>query len=105
MLKKDDVLGIIDEIVNENYENLFVDAYSIVNDIKKRIIGISEKKYYEPGKLIYGPHVLGGYYVRPINWAGEWDKEGKLSGGNVIAIFTDKEDARRYCEADKSSKK
>ena len=37
----------------------------------------------------------GRYSVRPIDWEGIWDKQGRLqeSGFNHIAIFSDKEDA------------
>ena len=35
-------------------------------------------------QLIKGKTVKGKYYVRPISWAGQWDKEGNLSYGNTL---------------------
>ena len=31
-------------------------------------------------QLIIGETDRGTYYVRPMSWAGIWDKDGKLSG-------------------------
>lgn len=43
--------------------------------------------------------VLGKYAVRPHNWAGIWDYDGKLADGmNSIAVFEEKEDAEWYAE-------
>lgn len=49
--------------------------------------------------LIACPFSSGGYAVRPINWAGIWDENGKLkSSCNVTAVFADEEDAKEYCQ-------
>lgn len=42
-------------------------------------------------QLIKGRKSDGKYYVRPINWAGEWDKNGNLIYGNIV-FESDKED-------------
>jgi len=42
-------------------------------------------------QLIKGKTKDGKYYVRPINWAGEWDKDGVLVYGNNL-IETETED-------------
>lgn len=36
------------------------------------------------GQLIKGKNCEGKYYVRPISWAGIWDKDGKLEYGNTL---------------------
>ena len=35
-------------------------------------------------QLIKGRTEDGKYYVRPINWAGQWDKDGALVYGNNL---------------------
>lgn len=35
-------------------------------------------------QLIIGETDRGTYYVRPMSWAGIWDKDGKLSGCNTL---------------------
>lgn len=35
-------------------------------------------------QIIKGKTVKGNYYVRPINWAGQWDKDGNLTYGNTL---------------------
>lgn len=35
-------------------------------------------------QLIKGKTVKGTYYVRPINWEGQWDKDGNLLYGNTL---------------------
>ena len=46
--------------------------------------------------MIVCPHSNGHFAVRPITWAGIWDKNGLLSGGKSIAYFEDKQDAEDY---------
>lgn len=49
--------------------------------------------------MIVYPFSGGGYAVRPINWAGIWDENGKLkSSCNVTAVFAEEEDAKEYCQ-------
>jgi hypothetical protein len=48
--------------------------------------------------MIVCPHEKGGYAVRPMNWAGIWDENGRLkSTCRFTALFTEKEDADEYC--------
>ena len=35
-------------------------------------------------ELLIGKTEKGTYYVRPLNWAGQWDKDGRLIYGNVL---------------------
>lgn len=43
-------------------------------------------------QLIKGRTENGKYYVRPINWAGQWDKDGALVyGNNLIETETESE--------------
>lgn len=35
-------------------------------------------------QLMKGKTVKGKYYVRPLNWAGQWDKGGNLVYGNTL---------------------
>lgn len=51
-------------------------------------------------KIIVCETDRGNYAVRPLNWAGCWDKDGKIkeSGLNHIAVFHYKEDAEWYAE-------
>ena len=39
-------------------------------------------------QLIIGETDRGTYYVRPMSWAGIWDKDGKLSGCNTPVSYT-----------------
>lgn len=49
--------------------------------------------------MIVCPHEKGGYAVRPMNWAGIWDKDGRLeSTCNFTALFREKSDAEEYCK-------
>jgi hypothetical protein len=48
--------------------------------------------------MIVCPHEKGGYAVRPMNWAGIWDENGRLkSTCRFTALFTEKADADEYC--------
>lgn len=38
----------------------------------------------EMEQLIKGKAVNGKYYVRPISWEGQWDKDGNLTYGNTL---------------------
>lgn len=51
-------------------------------------------------KIIVCETDKGNYAVRPLNWAGYWDKDGKIKecGLNHIAVFHYKEDAEWYAE-------
>ena len=55
-------------------------------------------------KIIVCETDKGNYAVRPLNWAGYWDKDGKIkeSGLNHIAVFHYKEDAEWYAETKNS---
>lgn len=35
-------------------------------------------------QLIIGETNRGTYYVRPLSWAGVWDKDGRLCGCNTL---------------------
>ena len=35
-------------------------------------------------QLIKGKTINGKWYVRPILWAGRWDKNGNLASGNTL---------------------
>jgi hypothetical protein len=45
--------------------------------------------------LIYGEKA-GGYYVRPITWAGTWDKHGKLVYGNTLYECNSEKECLEY---------
>jgi hypothetical protein len=47
-------------------------------------------------ELIYGKKTNGNYYVRPIDWAGAWDKDGLLFGGNVLFESESKQKCKDY---------
>lgn len=47
-------------------------------------------------QLIIGKTVEGTYYVRPISWAGQWDKEGNLAYGNTLYESEKEADCERY---------
>lgn len=47
-------------------------------------------------QLIIGKTVKGTYYVRPISWAGQWDKEGNLAYGNTLYESEKEADCKRY---------
>lgn len=47
-------------------------------------------------QLIIGKTVKGTYYVRPISWAGQWDKEGNLAYGNTLYESEKEVDCKRY---------
>lgn len=46
--------------------------------------------------LIYGKKSNGNYYVRPDTWAGAWDGEGLLYGGNVLFESESKQECKDY---------
>lgn len=43
-------------------------------------------------------NVVGNYIVRPLNWEGIWNPDGKLVGGNSIVSCPIKEDAEMVCD-------
>lgn len=43
-------------------------------------------------------NVVGNYIVRPLSWAGIWNPDGKLVGGNSIVSCPIKEDAEMVCD-------
>lgn len=43
-------------------------------------------------------NVVGNYVVRPLNWEGIWNPDGKLVGGNSIVSCPIKEDAEMICD-------
>lgn len=47
-------------------------------------------------QLIIGELVAGGYYARPVDWAGIWDTSGKLESGNVVFKSSSKEECKNY---------
>lgn len=47
-------------------------------------------------QLIIGKTVKGTYYVRPISWAGQWNKEGNLAYGNTLYESEKEADCKRY---------
>lgn len=48
-------------------------------------------------KLIVCETTTGKYAVRPVTWAAEFDKNGRISENvNHVAVFSEKEDAERY---------
>lgn len=49
-------------------------------------------------ELIIGLKTNGKYYVRPLNWAGCWDKNGKLKYGNTLFEADTEEEARAYAD-------
>lgn len=49
-------------------------------------------------ELIIGLKTNGKYYVRPLDWAGCWDKNGKLKYGNTLFEADTEEEARAYAD-------
>ena len=47
-------------------------------------------------QLIIGETDRGTYYVRPMSWAGIWDKDGKLSGCNTLYESESEDDCQSY---------
>lgn len=48
--------------------------------------------------FIYGETNLGRWYVRPLDWCGEWDQNGKLVEGlNCTALCFTEKDAEFIC--------
>lgn len=43
-------------------------------------------------------NVVGNYVVRPLNWEGIWNPDGKLVGGNSIVSCPIKEDTEMICD-------
>lgn len=43
-------------------------------------------------------NVVGNYVVRPLNWEGIWNPDGKLVGGNSIVSCPIKEDVEMICD-------
>ena len=43
-------------------------------------------------------NLLGNYIVRPLDWEGIWNPDGKLVGGNSIVSCPIKEDAEMICD-------
>lgn len=38
------------------------------------------------------------YYIRPIDWAGIWNKDDELISGNYYALFNEENDAKKITE-------
>ncbi|MCD7968304.1 MAG: hypothetical protein LUG90_21415 [Clostridiaceae bacterium] len=52
-------------------------------------------------QLIIGETDRGTYYVRPMSWAGIWDKNGRLSGCNVLYESKSESDCKAYVNRQK----
>ena len=47
--------------------------------------------------MVYGPLYNGKWYVRPVHWAGIWDRQGVLQRGcNVQAELDSEEECLSY---------
>lgn len=49
-------------------------------------------------ELIIGLKTNGKYYVRPLSWAGCWDKDSKLKCGNTLFEADTEEEAKAYAD-------
>ena len=47
-------------------------------------------------ELLIGKNEKGIYYVRPLDWAGQWDKDGRLIYGNVLFESYTEGEAQAY---------
>lgn len=47
-------------------------------------------------ELIMGESISGDYYVRPVTWAGIWDRTGKLKSGDVLFSSPSKYECKNY---------
>ena len=56
-------------------------------------------------QLIKGKTVKGKYYVRPINWAGQWDTDGHLCYGNVLFESESERECDIYIEVNSEPEK
>lgn len=49
--------------------------------------------------MIVCPFAKGGYAVRPMDWTGIYDKNGRLDATfRVTALFEEESDAEEYCK-------
>lgn len=55
-------------------------------------------------QLIKGLTTKGKYYVRPINWAGQWDAKGNLCYGNTLFESENERECDIYIEVNAGSK-
>ena len=58
---------------------------------------LKENSMFED-ELIIGLKTNGKYYVRPLDWAGCWDKNGKLKCGNTLFEADTEEEAKAYAD-------
>ncbi len=49
-------------------------------------------------QLIYGKKTDGKYYVRSVDWAGVWDKDGNLDSGNTLYEFDTEQECIKCIE-------
>ena len=47
-------------------------------------------------ELLIGKTEKDTYYVRPLNWAGQWDKDGRLIYGNTLFEADTEGEAKAY---------
>ena len=62
----------------------------------KPIIRKIEDRFNTPFAVF--ENLLGNYIVRPLDWEGIWNPDGKLVGGNSIVSCPIKEDAEMICD-------
>lgn len=43
-------------------------------------------------------NIVGNYIVRPLNWGGIWNPDGKLVGGNTMLNCDNEEDAKMIAD-------
>ena len=55
-------------------------------------------------ELIIGLKTNGKYYVRPLNWAGCWGKDGKLEYGNTLFEADTEEEVKAYADGFRAGK-
>lgn len=55
-------------------------------------------------QLIKGKTSLGKWYVRPLSWAGIWNKNGDLVGGNTLLIADTEKECVDYINGEKLKK-
>lgn len=55
------------------------------------------EKRFNPPFVVY-ENLIGNYIVRPLDWEGIWNPDGKLVGGNSIVSCTIKEDAEMIAD-------
>ena len=62
----------------------------------KPIIRKIEDRFNTPFAVF--ENLLGNYIVRPLDWEGIWNPDGKLVSGNSIVSCPIKEDAEMICD-------